>query len=82
MNVLIFLFQGEFPWMVAIIYKVHDNEVVVNVYKCGGTLIHPKVVMTTAHCVVDLTNVYDIVIRAGEWVRDWDWGLERGWGRV
>lgn len=37
-----------------------------NVYKCGGSLIHPSVVMTVAHCVVDL-NVHDLLIRAGEW---------------
>lgn len=58
---------AEFPWVVAVIYRVHDNNDVVNVYKCGGSLIHPSVVMTVAHCVIDLPNVHDILIRAGEW---------------
>lgn len=35
--------------------------------QCGGTLIHPSVVMTASHCVIDLQTVHDIQIRAGEW---------------
>lgn len=34
---------GEFPWVVAIIHRVHDGENIVNVYKCAGSLIHPSV---------------------------------------
>lgn len=58
---------AEFPWVVAIIHKVHDNDVIVNVYKCGGTLINPSVIMTAAHCVVDLKEKHDIMTRVGEW---------------
>lgn len=65
--VLFVVVSAEFPWVVAIIHKVHDNDIVVNVYKCGGTLIHPSVVMTVAHCVVDIKNALDIMVRAGEW---------------
>lgn len=64
---LILFISAEFPWVVAIIHKVHDNDVVVNVYKCGGSLIHPSVIITAAHCVVDLKDVHDIMVRAGEW---------------
>ncbi|XP_008192885.2 phenoloxidase-activating factor 2 [Tribolium castaneum] len=47
---------GEFPWVVAIL----SNEL----YICSGSLIHPKVVMTAAHC---LKNARKLKIRAGEW---------------
>nr|XP_023026968.1 tryptase alpha/beta-1-like [Leptinotarsa decemlineata] len=50
---------GEFPWMVAILReKTH-------VYQCGGSLIHPKVVLTAAHCVSDRNKSFKV--RAGEW---------------
>lgn len=35
---------GEFPWMVALLKKT-SNEVQTN-YLCGGSLIHPSVVLT------------------------------------
>lgn len=40
---------GEFPWMVAILKKGASKPT----YHCGGSLIHPKVVMTALHCVVE-----------------------------
>lgn len=58
---------AEFPWVVAIILRVHEEDSVVNVYKCAGSLIHPSVVMTVGHCVYDLKKLTDIKIRAGEW---------------
>ncbi|XP_077290846.1 phenoloxidase-activating factor 2-like isoform X2 [Arctopsyche grandis] len=54
---------GEFPWMVAIL---SDN---LSKYVCGGSLIHPKVVMTAAHCVSSFaeSSAAKLKIRAGEW---------------
>ncbi|RZC37156.1 anionic trypsin-2-like, partial [Asbolus verrucosus] len=50
---------AEFPWMLAVLYG--DS------YRCGASLIHPKVALTAAHCV-QASGIYKI--RAGEW--DWD----------
>ncbi|XP_031616355.1 phenoloxidase-activating factor 2-like isoform X2 [Contarinia nasturtii] len=52
---------GEFPWMVAIM-----EEKTTNPYVCGGSLIHPSVVLTAAHCI-DRKTSQSLKIRAGEW---------------
>lgn len=58
---------GEFPWMTAILREepVEGSSQVLNVYQCGGALIHPKVVLTAAHCVNSKDKKFKI--RAGEW---------------
>ncbi|TDG42751.1 hypothetical protein AWZ03_010829 [Drosophila navojoa] len=54
---------GEFPWMVAIL--IHDS---LNNFKSmgGGSLISPRVVLTTAHIFQEGMNEI-VVARAGEW---------------
>ncbi|XP_059608271.1 phenoloxidase-activating factor 2-like [Phlebotomus argentipes] len=51
---------GEFPWTTALI-RIRDE-----VCLCGGSLIHPSVVMTGNHCV-RLVPPKELKVRAGEW---------------
>ncbi|XP_077290833.1 phenoloxidase-activating factor 2-like isoform X3 [Arctopsyche grandis] len=63
---------GEFPWMVAILREepVANQGHNLNVYVGGGSLIHPKVVLTAAHSVTpkNITLApWKLKVRAGEW---------------
>ncbi|KAG5871975.1 hypothetical protein JTB14_003100 [Gonioctena quinquepunctata] len=47
---------AEFPWMVALIRSMDSHELLQRP-KCGGALIHPRVVITAAHCVLNKNNI-------------------------
>ncbi|CAL7939213.1 unnamed protein product [Xylocopa violacea] len=57
---------GEFPWMVAILKEESIGDNKLNVYQCGGSLIHKQAVLTAAHCVQG-KRASELRIRAGEW---------------
>ncbi|XP_017065998.1 phenoloxidase-activating factor 2 [Drosophila eugracilis] len=50
---------AEFPWMV-VLMDLEGN------YICGGTLIHPQLVLTSAHNVAQYSED-TLLVRAGEW---------------
>ncbi|XP_055531281.1 phenoloxidase-activating factor 2-like [Wyeomyia smithii] len=55
---------GEFPWTVAIF----DDMKFEKKFICGGALIDPGVVLTTADCLKSYRNKPEkLIVRAGEW---------------
>lgn len=57
---------GEFPWMVAVLKKELRAKQDMKIFLCGGTLIHQRVVLSSAHNLEDYKNS-TIIVRAGEW---------------
>lgn len=57
---------GEFPWMVVVLSELRVGDNIVPIYQSGGTLIHPKIVLTTAHTIANIA-CQKIIVRAGEW---------------
>lgn len=49
---------GEFPWVVIIFKKKFKDGREFLQFNCGGSLIHPKVILTAAHCVRSYVWVY------------------------
>lgn len=61
-NTTLYAQYAEFPWMMAILVQRSTAKK----YLCGGSLIHPKVVLTTAHNVAGV-NPAKLIVRGGEW---------------
>jgi kallikrein len=55
---------GELPWTVLVFDSSGNNER--NSFICGGSLIHPQVVITAGHCVA-ASESNSVKVRAGEW---------------
>ncbi|XP_069363630.1 phenoloxidase-activating factor 2-like isoform X2 [Maniola hyperantus] len=57
---------GDFPWMVALLKKTGTSVWVQNDYIGGGSLIHPSVVITAYHKLLQV-QPEELKCRAGEW---------------
>ncbi|XP_052894149.1 phenoloxidase-activating factor 2-like [Anopheles moucheti] len=56
---------GEYPWTVAIFVRAKNNSLK---YLCGGALIDPAAVLTTASCLHPYRFAMpSLVVRLGEW---------------
>ncbi|XP_043269851.1 phenoloxidase-activating factor 2-like [Venturia canescens] len=61
---------GEFPWMAAVLRKTNGNSrngrETSEAFQCGGALVHPRAVLTSAHDV-NGKKPHELKVRAGEW---------------
>ncbi|XP_050067745.1 phenoloxidase-activating factor 2-like [Anopheles maculipalpis] len=55
---------AEFPWVVYILTEAKQSSPTDSKFVCGGSLIHPRLVVTTAHNTDGKSN---LIARFGEW---------------
>ncbi|CAH1401233.1 unnamed protein product [Nezara viridula] len=64
---------SEFPWHVAVYSKIKGTMT----YSCGGTIIHPKVILTAAQCAFLIepgttSNPKELFVIAGKYYVKWN----------
>lgn len=57
---------AEFPWVVAVLVRQEIKGEILKVYQSSGSLIHPKVVMTTVRSIARV-DAKKLVAWAGKW---------------
>lgn len=57
---------GEFPWTIAFFETFENNGTTNATYQFAGSLIHPRIVLSTAHNFLK-KNLSHMFARAGEW---------------
>uniref|UniRef100_A0A182NCA9 Peptidase S1 domain-containing protein n=1 Tax=Anopheles dirus TaxID=7168 RepID=A0A182NCA9_9DIPT len=55
---------GEYPWVVYVVTAKKQSSTDTKSFVCGGSLIHPQIVVTTAHNTEGKSN---LIARFGEW---------------
>lgn len=60
---------AEFPWVVTVLLNEKVGKNIYHLFKMGGALIHPRVVLATAHNIDSMSDAArtKLVVRAGEW---------------